>query len=112
MATIEPAPSPRNEAGINGYTTDGFFDEMFAGADAHASGPTTGHAWTEIYLPVHGWCGLDPTNNRVVDGHYVKISVGRDYADVSPLRGTYRGTPNRKMAVDVLVTTEAPAAVA
>jgi transglutaminase-like putative cysteine protease len=47
---------------------------------------------------------LDPTNNRITDGHYVKIGVGRNYSDVPPVRGTYRGTPERKMQVDVLVS--------
>jgi len=48
--------------------------------------------------------GLDPTNNRQPDGHYVKVAVGRDYADVSRSRGTYRGTAKRQLTVEVLVT--------
>jgi transglutaminase-like putative cysteine protease len=52
----------------------------------------------------HGWCGLDPTNDRIVDGHYVKVAVGRDFADVSPIKGTYRGTAKRELTVDVRVT--------
>jgi transglutaminase-like putative cysteine protease len=88
---------------VSGYLYNGPADQLI--------GAQASHAWAEIYLPHYGWCGLDPTNNRIVDGHYVKIAVGRDYADVSPLRGTYRGTPHRKMTVDVLVSTEEPAAV-
>lgn len=85
---------------VSGYLYNGPADQL--------QGAQASHAWVEIFLPTHGWCGLDPTNNRIVDGHYVRIAVGRDYADVSPLRGTYRGTPDRQMLVDVLVTTEEP----
>jgi transglutaminase-like putative cysteine protease len=57
-----------------------------------------------VFVPGVGWQGLDPTNNRQPDAHYVKVAVGRDYADVPPVRGQYRGTPNRKLGVEVLVT--------
>lgn len=61
------------------------------------------HAWTEVFIPGLGWRGLDPTHNRQVDGTYVKIAVGRDYADVAPIRGHYKGTTDRSMQVQVTV---------
>jgi len=61
------------------------------------------HAWVEILVPGVGWIGLDPTHNRPVDGTYVKIAVGRDYADVPPVAGNYRGTTDRKLEVEVQV---------
>jgi transglutaminase-like putative cysteine protease len=61
------------------------------------------HAWVEILIPGVGWRGLDPTHNRQTDETYVKIAVGRDYADVPPLAGTYKGTTDRKMEVDVKI---------
>ncbi|MFP4096418.1 MAG: transglutaminase-like domain-containing protein [Cyclobacteriaceae bacterium] len=45
------------------------------------------HAWVEACVPGPGWLGLDPTNRRLVDHHYIKVAVGLDYEDYSPLRG-------------------------
>ena len=81
---------------VSGYLYNGPADQL--------KGAQASHAWVEIFLPTHGWCGLDPTNNRRADEHYVKVAVGRDYADVSPLKGTYRGSGRRHLTVDVLVT--------
>lgn len=61
------------------------------------------HAWTEVLVPGIGWLGLDPTHNRQPDENYVKIAVGRDYADVPPLSGNYKGTTDRKMEVSVKI---------
>lgn len=61
------------------------------------------HAWAEVFVPGIGWKGLDPTHSRQPDESYVKIAVGRDYADVAPVRGTYKGTRDRTMVVDVKV---------
>ena len=61
------------------------------------------HAWVEVFVPGHRWQGLDPTHNRQTDETYVKLAVGRDYADVPPVRGTYKGTTDRTLTVDVKV---------
>jgi len=62
------------------------------------------HAWVEVFIPTAGWLGLDPTHNCQIGETYVKIGVGRDYADVPPVAGNYRGTLNRQMEVEVKIT--------
>jgi transglutaminase-like putative cysteine protease len=61
------------------------------------------HAWIEVFVPGHRWQPLDPTHNRQPDETYVKLAVGRDYADVPPVRGTYKGTIDRTLTVEVKV---------
>jgi transglutaminase-like putative cysteine protease len=62
------------------------------------------HAWIEVFVPGQGWRGLDPTHDCQVGEMHVKIANGRDYADVSPISGNYRGTRDRKMEVEVKIT--------
>lgn len=66
-------------------------------------GAQASHAWTEVYLPNAGWIGFDPTNNTLADERYVKVAVGRDYEDVAPVRGSYNGTGNCRMEIEVVV---------
>jgi len=61
------------------------------------------HAWVEAWIPTVGWLGLDPTHNRQTDGTYIKIGAGRDYADVPPIAGYYKGTLERKLEVEVQI---------
>jgi len=66
-------------------------------------GSQASHAWCEVYLPYVGWIGYDPTNATLADERYIKIAVGRDYEDVAPVKGTYRGTSLSAMTVKVMV---------
>lgn len=76
-------------------------------------GSDASHAWASVYLPelashaCQGWLDLDPTNNRCglasPGEDYVRLAVGRDFADVSPLRGVLQGGSSHTLEVAVTV---------
>jgi transglutaminase-like putative cysteine protease len=49
------------------------------------------HAWAEAYLPGYGWLGIDPTNNCIANENHVRLAVGRNFSDCSPVKGVYKG---------------------
>ena len=68
------------------------------------------HAWVEAFLPPLGWVGFDPTNCLLTGDRHIRTAIGRDYADVPPTRGIFRGHTASDLSVAVRVTasTEAP----
>jgi transglutaminase-like putative cysteine protease len=64
------------------------------------------HAWVEAYIPFYGWLGLDPTNNCIVNETHVRLAVGKNFMDCSPVKGTYRGTSEHTLDVNVIVAYE------
>ena len=70
-----------------------------------AAGEATGesHAWVECWFPGVGWTGFDPTNNIEGGERHVRVAVGRDYTDVPPSRGVFRGTTGSVLGSEVRV---------
>ncbi|MES2808792.1 MAG: transglutaminase family protein [Bacteroidota bacterium] len=66
------------------------------------------HAWTEAYIPDYGWLGLDPTNNVIANENHVRLAVGRNFMDCSPVKGIYKGSAGHKLEVSVTVDDDAP----
>ncbi len=62
------------------------------------------HAWVEALLPDVGWVGFDPTNNLQADEQHIRVAVGRDYADVPPTRGVFKGASAVVSELGVAVT--------
>jgi len=70
-------------------------------------GSDASHAWASVYVPDlpgdQGWCDFDPTNNRAPGEDYVTLATGRDYSDVSPIRGVIHGGASHTLRVAVTV---------
>jgi transglutaminase-like putative cysteine protease len=70
-------------------------------------GEEASHAWVSIYCPGSGWIDLDPTNNQIPSDHHITLAWGRDYDDVSPIKGVILGGGNHtvKVTVDIVPIT-------
>lgn len=82
---------------VSGYLHHGVENQDRSTADAT-------HAWLEAFLPHLGWVGFDPTNNLVAHQRHIRTALGRDYADVPPTRGIYRGSTKSELFVAVKVS--------
>jgi len=78
---------------------------LFHREEAHdRSAEDATHAWCQAYLPELGWVGFDPTNNLIVGERHIRVAIGRDYADVPPTRGVFKGEAESELSVGVRVT--------
>jgi len=59
------------------------------------------HAWCEVWVPDVGWVGLDPTNDSAADERFVKVAIGRDFTDVPPNKGLFKGRASESILVRV-----------
>ena len=66
-------------------------------------GGQASHAWAEVCVNGKGWMALDPTLGAPVGLRHVRVAYGRDYGDVAPLRGVYKGHAGQRLSVDVRV---------
>jgi transglutaminase-like putative cysteine protease len=67
------------------------------------SDPDATHAWVEVFLPSLRWVGFDPTNKTLAGERHVVVAAGRDYGDVPPSRGVYKGEADSDLLVAVSV---------
>jgi transglutaminase-like putative cysteine protease len=67
-------------------------------------GADASHAWISVYSPDHGWCDFDPTNGCMIDERHITIGWGRDFHDISPVKGVVLGggASRLSVAVDVI----------
>jgi transglutaminase-like putative cysteine protease len=82
------------------YVSGYLFTDRKAG---DRSDPDATHAWVEVFLPSLRWVGFDPTNNAMAGERHVVVACGRDYSDVPPSRGVYKGDAESQLGVAVSV---------
>ena len=95
IALLRPLRIPSRY--VSGYLFHGEEDQ-----DRSLEGAS--HAWVEVLLPRLGWTAFDPTNNLIAGDRHIRVAVGRDYADVPPTRGVYKGQTESELSVAVTVS--------
>lgn len=70
---------------------------------ADRSSASATHAWLEVMLPDLGWVGFDPTNNILAGERHIQVALGRDYHDVPPTRGVFKGLAQSELSVAVRI---------
>lgn len=92
LALLRPLGLPARY--VSGYMFHSKEDQSAEGAS---------HAWVEVFLPHIGWVGFDPTNNMLAGQRHIRVALGRDYADVPPTRGLFKGEAQSELMVSVRV---------
>ncbi len=87
------------------YVSGYLFHQRSGSGRADRSAQDATHAWVEALLPDVGWVGFDPTNNLIAAERHIRVATGRDYHDVPPTRGIFRGGADTDLTVAVNVTT-------
>jgi transglutaminase-like putative cysteine protease len=73
--------------GLAARYVSGYLETLPPPGQARLVGADVSHAWASVFVPDAGWVDFDPTNNRFVSDRYITNAYGRDYGDVSPLKG-------------------------
>lgn len=82
---------------VSGYIETTPAEGALIGADAS-------HAWASVYVPHHGWIDFDPTNNHMPRDQHIVLAVGRDYGDITPIKGVSMGGGKQTLKVAVRVS--------
>jgi transglutaminase-like putative cysteine protease len=93
---------------VSGYV----LNRSSADGTRHAGADDASHAWVAAYCPALGWVAFDPTNGKLADQEFVTLGWGREYLDVTPLRGVVLGSATQQLSVAVSVTPLPEAAAA
>ncbi len=90
--------------GIPARYVSGYIETLPPKDKPKLGGSDASHAWISVYIPEMGWCEFDPTNNMIPQQRHIVTAYGRDFADVSPLKGIIfsSGDHSVKVEVDVI----------
>lgn len=94
-------------AGLPARYVSGYLRTQPPAGQPRLVGADASHAWVSVYCPNQGWVDFDPTNNVIPDLDHVTLAWGRDFGDVSPMRGVILGGGEHRLRVAVTVTATA-----
>ncbi|HQE35303.1 MAG TPA: transglutaminase family protein [Flavobacterium alvei] len=87
--------------GIPAKYVSGYIETLPPKGKVKLEGSDASHAWISVYIPEMGWCEFDPTNNMIPQQRHIVTAFGRDFADVSPLKGIIFSSGEQKIKVEV-----------
>lgn len=88
-------------AGIASRYVSGYIETTTPGSIDGMIGSEQSHAWLDVYIPYYSWFGIDPTNDMYSSERHVRVAVGRDFEDVSPVRGFFKSSGKQTLYVEV-----------
>lgn len=95
------AISALRSIGISTRYVSGYIQTLPPEGKEKLFGADASHAWFSIYIPDFGWADFDPTNNKIPNEEYIILGYGRDYLDISPLKGVVQSSGNSSLGVKV-----------
>jgi len=88
--------------GLAARYVSGYIETLPLPGEVKLRGKDESHAWFSVFLPDNGWLDFDPTNNQIPLDRHITTAWGRDYSDVTPLKGViYGGDPGHQLQVAV-----------
>lgn len=87
--------------GIPARYVSGYIETLPPKGKIKLEGSDASHAWISVYIPEMCWCEFDPTNNMIPQQRHIVTAYGRDFADVSPLKGIIFSSGEHKVKVEV-----------
>ena len=96
--------------GLAGRYVSGYLETLPPPGQPRLQGADASHAWFSLFVPGIGWVDFDPTNNQLPQGQHITVAVGRDFQDVTPVRGVFYGggAHTLEVSVDVLRLDDPP----
>ncbi|PZX53966.1 transglutaminase-like putative cysteine protease [Algoriphagus ratkowskyi] len=87
--------------GLSARYVSGYLETLPPPGKPKLIGADASHAWIAVYMPGHAWVEFDATNNLLVNDKHIRVAVGRDFADVTPLKGIVYSGSEQEMRVSV-----------
>lgn len=87
--------------GLAARYTSGYLRTQPPPGQPRLVGADASHAWVAVWVPEHGWVDFDPTNNLCPGEEHITLAFGRDFSDVTPLRGVILGGGRHQLDVSV-----------
>jgi transglutaminase-like putative cysteine protease len=102
VRTLPILKSPACGIGLAARYVSGYLETIVPPGQEKLQGADASHAWLAVFAPGIGWIDVDPTNNCFVGNRHICTAWGRDYADVSPVKGViFTNAKSNTMTVSV-----------